>query len=717
MSEKKKGFDLDLDRRAFLKGTAAAGAIATIGTVQPSPLAAAAKAALEPGGGAQVKGQFPHLFSPIVIAGHTYKNRILTAPMVYGFMVLREGMRENIYAITEDKAKGGTSMVVVGEVPINYDDAGITVANQFPQLKGTDYSIKSGPIFEAYKGYADVIKKHNCLASIEIFHGGINSILNDQKMDTNPWGPMAMTLPNGQVVEAYDAAKMKKTCDDFATCADFMKAAGFDGVLIHGAHGYLLAQFLSPSQNRRTDEYGGSLLNRGRFPREFLTAVRKKVGSNFIIELRINGADCWEGGTTAAQTAEFCSTLDGLVDIIHISSGFHKKSYLTHTFSSHYDPHGVNVERAAIVKEKTKIPVTVVGGINSPEFAEKIIAEGKVDFVSLGRQLIADPEFPNKAKEGRENEIRRCIRCYHCYGAGWPNIEPRYKGAAMWTCTINPRASQEAVVDKLMAPKGSRNVLVVGGGPGGMQAAITACDRGHKVTLVEKDRSLGGILKYTDNDLHKVDLKNFKDLLIREVKRRKINVQLNKEATPDLVSMAKADAVILAIGASPNRPNIPGIENAIHAIETYTSYGKVGKRVVMIGGGMRGCETAINLVDKGHDVTIVEMLKDLAYPTGGYPLDATLDQIQQRCRLVAKTETKCVEITPEGVKVEKSGQSEFIKCDTVVYSHTMDPRRDEVGRLRAAAGKAAVYEVGDCVKGANVYEATSGGFDAAMKIV
>ena len=248
--------------------------------------------------------------------------------------------------------------------------------------------------------------------------------------------------------------------------------------------------------------YGGSIENRGRFPREILKSIREKVGPDFIIELRINGADMDVGGTTADETAEFCSTLDGLVDIIHISSGFHERSYETHTFSSHYDLHGLNVERAAIIKKKTKIPVTVVGGINSPEFAEQIIAEGKVDFVSLGRQMVADPDFANKAAEGKGNEIRRCLRCYHCYGMGG-GISLSTLGALLdgvEHCSINPRANKEVIIDNMPKPKSSRNVLVVGGGVGGMQAAITAFDRGHKVTLVEMSSTLGGIINYTDTD-------------------------------------------------------------------------------------------------------------------------------------------------------------------------------------------------------------------------
>jgi 2,4-dienoyl-CoA reductase-like NADH-dependent reductase (Old Yellow Enzyme family)/thioredoxin reductase len=725
MSKKRKSLDVNQDRRSFLKSVATTGAIATIAATHPVPLVKVAEAASDSSTQSQVKKKYPHLFSSIKIAGHTYKNRILCSPVMFAFYCLGEDSAERIYKMVEGKAKGGVAQVTCGEQPINFADAASTMV---PGLD-VDWTKKEGPQFEAYKRYADVIKRHNAIALIQIFHGGIRagSPMNKEK---HAWGPMSYVSENGVIVDAFDSAKMNKVCNDFATCADFMKAAGFDGINIHGGHGYLFTQFLSPTINQRTDRYGGSVENRGRFPREILSAIRNKAGSKFIIELRLNGADSVEGGTTAAQTAEFCSTLDGLVDIIHITNGLHEDSYRTHTFSSHYDPHGVNVERAAIVKEKTNIPVTVVGGINDPDFAEKIIAEGKVDFVSLGRQLIADPDFANKARDGRENEIRRCMRCYRCYG--YREIKPgasqsffaggkRTLGSMMdgvYNCSINPRANKDLKIEAMPKPKDSRKVLVVGGGPGGMQAAITACDRGHRVTLIEKEGSIGGVLKYTDTDIHKVDLRKFKNLLIGEVERRKIEVWYNTEATPDLVSGFGADAVILAIGASPGRPKIPGIENAIHAIEAYTSYGKVGKKVVMIGGGLRGCETAIYLADKGHNVIIVEMLDRLVSTVGGSPLDATIDQIEKRCNIDARTSTRCTEITLQGLKVEDaSGKSEVIQCDTVVYSHTMDAKRTEVERLRSATGKAKVFEVGDCVRGANVYEAVSGGFMAAMEII
>ena len=361
---------------------------------------------------------FPHLFSPINVGGHTYKNRILAAPLIFAMAAMVGPRGESLYGLTEARAKGGPAEVVIGETPVNGSDAPDFI---FPGLENEiNYARREGKAFDAYRRYADIIKKYDSYALIQIFHAGHAKNILPFGGRVNPWGPMAYLRTDGVHVEAFDASKMKKVRDDFVSCAVYMKAAGFDGVVVHGGHGFLFTQFLSPA-NQRIDEYGGSPENRGRFPGEILSDLRENTGRDFIIELRINGADLVKGGSTPQQMAQFCSTLDGLVDIIHVTSGWKARGYDTEEFTSMYHPHGVNVERAAVIKKKTKIPVSAVGGINSPEFAEEMIAGGKVDFVSLARQMIADPDFPNKAREGKTDEIRRCIRCYHCY-PGMPEI-------------------------------------------------------------------------------------------------------------------------------------------------------------------------------------------------------------------------------------------------------------------------------------------------------
>ena len=250
--------------------------------------------------------KYPHLFSSIQIAGHTYRNRILAAPMIFGFMALRgKDIAQSLYRLVEGRARGGAAAVCVGETPVNSSDAPDVL---FPGTE-VDYTARKGPAFDVYRGYADAIKKHGALAFIQIFHAGHAKSPLPFGDKVNPWGPMGFVREDGVTVEAFDAARMKKVRDDFVTCSSFMRDAGFDGVLIHGAHGFLFTQFLSPASNRRTDEYGGSLENRGRFPREILRGIKTALGPDFIVELRINGADLVADGTTNEETAAFCITV------------------------------------------------------------------------------------------------------------------------------------------------------------------------------------------------------------------------------------------------------------------------------------------------------------------------------------------------------------------------------------------------------------------------
>jgi NADPH-dependent 2,4-dienoyl-CoA reductase/sulfur reductase-like enzyme len=398
----------------------------------------------------------------------------------------------------------------------------------------------------------------------------------------------------------------------------------------------------------------------------------------------------------------------------------YKNPTLTNEFSSMYTEHGCNASLSATVKKYTSLPVGVVGGINSPELAEKIIAEGQADFVLLARQMIADPDFPNKAQSGREAEIRRCVRCYKCFpdtmrkgpNLGAADMKPPKN--VHFSCSINPEANPGVVPEEMSRPGGPRKVLVVGGGAAGMQAAITAAERGHQVTLAEKSGKLGGILNFTDVDIDKEDLRNFKNLLINEVQLRKVEVRLNTEITPDLIRKMKPEAIILALGSSRLTPAIPGIESAFHALDVYDKAHKIGKRVVMVGGGLVGCETGLHLAKTGHKVTVIEMLDSLANESFGMYREALMAEMEKR-NVTGKINTRCIEITAAGVKViNEGGKQEFIEADTVVYALGM--KANSTAALRTGAGGIPVYEAGDCVRAATVAEATEEGFMAAMKI-
>lgn len=671
--------------------------------------------------------EFPNLCSPVKVGNYTYRNRMEAAPTLFASVGLLPQMTDRFLRMIEDRAKGGCASVVNGEIPVNFNDSlRPIVAGPGKLFKITiDYKNFGDPAFPIFQKSAEVIKKHGAIALAELSHFGEEKPLLDDGI--LPLGPTAYTKANGVQVRAFDQETMTKVAEDFADAAAFMQAAGFQGVFVHCGHGWLIGQFLSNRNNKRTDQYGGSMENRARFPLQILRAIRQRCGSAFLIEIRLSGAENLPGGITIDETTAFCRMLEGtgLVDLIHISAGHYYSPARSNEFSTIFRPLGLNAHYAAAVKKAVTIPVAVVGGITTPEVAERIIADGKADIVSMGRQMIADPGFASKVSSGRADEIRSCLRCCVCYPG--PTGEHETDPVAghlpgLGSCTINPYnvntfSHHKVLPENMPKPKAPRRVLIVGGGPGGMQAAIDAADRGHKVILADNGERLGGTLRFTDNDFYKKDLYNFKELLIREIGKRDIEVRLNTQVTPEMIGELNPEALILAIGAEQLMPPIPGMERPVHAFDTYfMPEGAIGRKVVIIGGGLTGCETALELVRKGCAVTVIEMKERLAAESIGIHRTALLDHMDE-LGIRSMVNTVCKEIREGGILVQDaSGHSAFIDADSVVFALGMKANRDKVKELRDAAGNIPVFEIGDCVRSAKVGEAVQEGYTAAISI-
>lgn len=354
--------------------------------------------------------KFEHLFSPMQVGKVTYRNRIVSAPMAFGLIVQNPDARDFTYRKLEASAKGGNGCVIVGETDVNFTDA-----VRIPGFRPFDFTKpeEDPETFDAVGEYARRIKRHGAVALAELVHCG------KEKVPFGPGqeaiGPIETTNLAGVRVRPMNEDDMARIARDFAVSATYMQKAGFDGVLIHGGHGFLFTQFLSPLMNTRTDSYGGSLENRARFPLQILKAVREAVGPDFLVELRIDGTDHQPGGITPEETGAFVAMAEPYITSVHVTCGIYEASVKSGTESSMFHPHGLNIDNAAIIKTYTKLPVGAVGGINSPELCEQAIAEGKIDFAILGRQMLADPEFANKARSGHEDQIRRCLRCYKCF--------------------------------------------------------------------------------------------------------------------------------------------------------------------------------------------------------------------------------------------------------------------------------------------------------------
>lgn len=666
---------------------------------------------------------FPHLFSPLKVGSKVIKNRIEAAPALFAFLHYIEGTAfhyapgtpKRAFMMLESKAAGGAGTVTFGELSPNH-----TYDKRFPFEPEIDFTSRDDEIFQITKKTAEMIKSYGALAMGELISTGeIKGNLGD---GINPKGPSAKVLPDGTQVEAFTKEEIHGLYQDYITACRWFRDAGWDGIMIHCGHGWLPAQFLSPMYNKRTDEYGGSFENRARFTVELLSAVREAMGPDFVIEVRVSSSEHLKGGLELEDCIRYVKQFEPYIDLLHVSCGHYLSSSRSLEFTTAYAPHGVNIDSAAEIKKHVSVPVAVVGGINSPEQAEAAIASGKVDMISLGREFFADPEFPVKAETGRADEIRRCLRCGRCYPgpSGEHETErPSIKFPPLDSCTINPYTVWPASHHKILPedmpkPKASRRVLVIGGGCGGLQGAVTACDRGHQVILCERSDALGGILRFTDHTEHKIDIRHFKDLLIREVRKRPIDIRLNCEVTPEMIREIQPDAVILATGSDDLILPIKGIAHAVTAMDAYASdFSALGKSTIVLGGGLVGCEAAADYIDRGIETTIVEMQECLMPECVGLYRTAVHDFLDQHgCRY--EVNAKVIEVGKDYVIAEQNGTSITLHADSVV--NAMGRRPHPFDDLQAAI-HVPVWEIGDCIGARQIGDAVREAWTAAMEIV
>ncbi len=640
---------------------------------------------------------YPNLFKPLRIKGVTFRNRIFSTPNQTRF-------RGNIeVAYMEAKSRGGAAQVSIGEAPVTKKYVRQSSAYTFNLDEPTDRRLLAET--------ALAIKLHGAAASIQLNHPGLHTVLHS-KTDPNPIGPMGFIRKDGVEVIAMDEDKIEETLEAYGNGAAMVQRAGFDCCQIHGGHGWLPAQFLSPLTNQRTDKYGGNPENRARFPIAIVDRIREKCGPDFIIEYRISGDELVEGGMRIDNVIEFLEMVEGKIDLVQVSVGVHESLETVHRMFPHapFAEHGCNVYLAEEVKKAVSIPVITVGGISDPDHAERILAEGRADVIGMARALLADPELPNKARRGRRDEIIPCIRCNSCLTAvGYNDVI---------VCAVNPQTGKELRWQTAPQPKASRKVVVVGGGPGGMKAAITAVERGHDVTLLEKRDRLGGILNIADHDPLKSDLKIFKDYLVNRTLDL-VEVRLNTEATPELIGKLAPDFLIAAVGSSPAPLPIPGVERetVMTALDAYNDASRVGGTVIVVGGALVGCEVGLFLAGQGKKVIIVEMKDAIGDPARNWrhtiPMVMKMDEIPT---LEYRTGQKCTEITSSGIKVvDKEGKEQTIDADTVVLAAGMQANSETVERLRECVPD--FYPVGDCVKPQRIMEAMQGGYYAALDIL
>lgn len=486
--------------------------------------------------------RYPHLFSPLRIGNIKMKNRIICAPTSPSMIDLNGHFTPEMIAYLEEKAKDGAGVVTYGEAIVHSS----TGKSHNKQLQLDAFGVRQGMI-EA----ARAIHNAGAYANIQLSHGGMYGGLASMGGDVDTcqiaYGPSDMQMPAGEV-KAMPKSLIYEIIESYGKAAKLCKETGFDMVQVHAAHGWLFSQFLSPVWNKRIDEFGGSLENRARFFLLTLDAVRKAVGPAFPIEARISGDDLTNKGLGLEDCIKVAQMIDDKVDLINISCGNHEDpDMFCRTHPSAFYPRGVNVYLAAEIKKHVKTPVACVGSLNDPAQMEEIIASGQADVVELGRASLADPYLPQKAYNDCAEDIMPCLRCYECFGAT-SELE-------MVKCVVNPTMGEQiAAKFPQAAPERKKNVLVIGGGPAGMEAAITAAKRGHKVMLVERSDSLGGNLHAAGAMYFKEDIQKLIQVLKRRTESAGVEVILSQEATPEYVKTFNPDALFVAIGSEELRP-------------------------------------------------------------------------------------------------------------------------------------------------------------------
>ena len=635
------------------------------------------------------------LFSPFSIGSLKLANRIVMPPMATNYATPQGFVTDRQIAYYVERARGGVGYITVEHTGIHQQ------GKASPKM----LMIHSDENAEKIKNLVEAVHAAGGKIVVQINHAGRQTF--SKVTGETIVGPSAVpVLPAMETPRELTIREIEDLVATFTIAAERVKNTGADGVELHMAHGYLICSFLSPFSNKRKDRYGGTIAGRARFALEVLRSVRQRVGSGFPVICRLSGDEYVAGGLNVEDTRQIAKLLEKEgADALHISACNAASGFLNHP--PYYVTEGVFVHLAEAVKARVDIPVITVGRIRNPLMADQIIADGKADLISMGRALIADPRLPQKGKEGRLAEIIPCISCNKC-------IQTLRMDSVR--CSVNPETGNEGRFRYSKADR-SKQVWVVGGGPGGLKAAEIAALRGHQVKIFEKKNKLGGRVRLGANPPQKQVLNEFIDYLVRRVKSLGITIEMGKAFTSDMLEPVKPDVVVVATGASPQFPNWKGIEEsgALSVDDVLADGADIGARVLVVGGGGTGAEIADLLSEIGKKVTLVEMLEDIASDLVNH-LQHYLKQRLTQKGVAVLTSTRVKALGKGYVMIEDaSGVRKLDDFDTIVLALGSEKSNDTI--YKNLAGKVSeLHVIGDARQPREIVDAVYEGEEIAVKL-
>ena len=633
------------------------------------------------------------LFLPFRLKNLELRNRIVMAPMLSRLCDSNGTVSPRLIDYYAERARGGAGLIIVEYC---YIDQKESKANQ-GQLGAYDDQLIAG-----LGDLAEAIREWGARTVLQICHAG--RCTSARYMGRQPIAPSAMPSYTGEMAREMTEEEIEAIIDSFAQAARRAKTAGFDGVELHGAHGYLMAQFLSPYTNRRPDLYGK---DRGFFALKTLERVRAKVGSNFLLGYRMSAEEFIQGGITLEETKTFAQRLaEQGIDYIHVSAGIIETA--EHFVIPMYLSKGHLLHLAEGIKGSVNIPIIAVGAIHDLDLAEMAIQNGQADLIAMGRALIADPELPNKGKNGRLEDIRTCLRCNE-------GCSSRVPTGMTQRCAVNAEVGRERLM-RIHPVSRPKHICIIGGGPAGMEAARILALRKHRVTLIEKEKELGGLLRYAAVPDFKSELRSFLNYLKVQVQKLGVKIFLNCQASLDLVKELKPDSVILAAGSNIHLPEIPGVHQPFvgTALALLSGEFQAGGKVLVVGGGAVGCEIAAHLVTWGKKVIVVEMLADLASDLENRTRAALLQLLKER-GVETLTNRKLIGIKQgSALFADRNGDQQELAVDSVILALGFKANQALLQPLKENFKE--FYVIGDCLEPRKIYQAVHEGAFAGRAI-